>query len=308
MQIKLDRRTLLAAGAAFVASGGAAFAKANFAVPDGACDCHHHIYDPRFPYQPGAMLKPPPATVSDYRRQVQARLGTSRSITVTPSTYGTDNRCLIDALGQSGRASRGVAVCHPDIPLKDLKAMHAAGVRGVRIQFGRGLIVPAGEIEPLARRIQPLGWHMQFNMSAEEYAGIAPVLLRLPVPVVIDHFGHVPMPQGTASAHYKLIRRLLDSGNGWMKLSSPYTDSKTGAPAYADIAALARDYIAHAPDRMLWASNWPFPDVPGGNVDPLLMLNLLQAWSPDAKMRHRILVENPEALYGFDPKDRPKAL
>jgi predicted TIM-barrel fold metal-dependent hydrolase len=186
--------------------------------------------------------------------------------------------------------------------------MHAAGVRGVRIQFGRGSIVPAGEIEPLARHIQPLGWHMQFNMSAEDYAGIAPVLLRLPVPVMIDHFGHVPMPQGTASSHYKLIRRLLDSGNGWMKLSSPYTDSKTGGPAYADIAALARDYIAHAPERMLWASNWPFPDVPGENVDPLAMLNLLQVWAPDARMRHRILVENPEAIYGFDPKERPKSI
>ena len=107
MPIKLSRRTLLATGAALAASGSAAFAKPNFAVPDGACDCHHHIYDPRFPYQPNAMLKPPPATVGDYRRQVQARLGTSRSIAVTPSTYGTDNRCLLDALGQLGKARAG---------------------------------------------------------------------------------------------------------------------------------------------------------------------------------------------------------
>ena len=184
--------------------------------------------------------------------------------------------------------------------------MQAAGVRGVRIQFGRGSIVPASEIEPLAKLIQPLGWHMQFNMSAEEYLGLAPVLLRLPVPVVIDHFGHVPMPQGTASAQYKFIRRLLDSGNGWMKLASPYTDTKTGAPRLCRHGGPGADYIAHAPERMLWASNWPYPDV-GGKIDPLLMLNLLRPGRPTPGCAIASWWKIREAIYGFDPKDRPKS-
>ena len=303
-----SRRGLMvgAAGAALARHGAAAAAAAN-GMPDGACDCHLHIYDPRFPYQPNAQLKPPPATVADYRA-VQRRLGTSRAVIVTPSTYGTDNAHLLDALGQLGDTARGVAVCHADISMAELRRMHAAGVRGVRVQFGRGSIVGAEEILPLARRVAPLGWHMQFNMPVEDYAKIADVLMRVPTTIVIDHFGRTPPdPQTAAPAHYALMRRLLDRGRTWMKLSSPYTDSKSGPPAYADMAAVARDFLAHAPERMVWASNWPYPDVaPAPAPDPVHMLRLLPTWAPDPFLRHRMLVENPERLYGFDPAKRPK--
>jgi D-galactarolactone isomerase len=306
----LRRRTFMTGFSSLALAGGDAFAKANFAVPDGACDCHHHIYDPeRFAYQPDAMLKPAPHTVADYRK-LQHRLGTSRNIIVTPSTYGTDNRCSLDALRQLGKTAFGVAVVHADLPQAQLKALHTGGVRGVRIQFGRGPIVGAEEIEPLAKRIQPLGWHMQFNTaSGDELVALGPVLQRLPVPLVIDHLGHVPMPQGRTSSTYRLMRRLLDSGRCWVKLSAPYTDSITGGPDYADTSEIARDYVRFAPERVVWASNWPFPALPKGMQPPdaLAMLNILESWAPDTKTRHRILVENPEALYGFDPRDRPKA-
>jgi D-galactarolactone isomerase len=308
-QSQLSRRGVLAglSGAA-LAGPTAATAATTFLTPDGACDCHLHIYDPRFAYQPDAQLKPPPSTVADYRA-VQRRLGVSRAVIVTPSTYGTDNAHLVDALGQIGEAARGVAVCHADVSMRELRRLHEAGVRGVRVQFGRGSLIAVEEIMPLARKVAPLGWHVQFNMPAPDYARIGDLLLRLPGTVVIDHFGHVPMPEGTASAQYRLIRRLLDTGRTWMKLSSPYTDSVTGGPAYADIAALARDYIVHAPERMVWASNWPYPDMLATPPlpDPLAMLDILHSWAPDPFMRHRILVENPEALYGFSPTDRPKA-
>ena len=300
-----DRRTVLA-GLSAAAVAGTARA-ADFAVPDGACDCHHHIYDPRFPYAKNAMLKPPPATVADYRRQVQKPLGVTRNIAVTPSTYATDNACLVDALGQFGVNARGVAVVHADVAQAELKRLHDAGVRGVRIQFGRGPIVGSEEIMPLAKHVAPLGWHMQFNLTGpKDYLSLADTFQALPCTLVFDHLAHQAMPLDRNSAHYKLMRRLLDSGHSWMKLSSPYTDSKIGPPAYPDVSVLARDYAAHNPERMLWASNWPFPDI-GGKGDPLAFLNILQNWVPDAAVRHRILVENPEKLYGFDPAKRPKA-
>jgi D-galactarolactone isomerase len=310
MTMTLDRRSFLAGmpAAALVLSSTPASAATELTVPDGACDCHFHIYDPRFAYATNAMLKPPFATVGDYRRQVQQRLGTSRGIVVTPSTYATDNRCTTEALTQFAGAARGVAVVHADVAESELKALHAAGIRGARIQFGRGPIVGAEEVEPLGRRIAALGWHMQFNIPGKDCLALGEVLLRLPCPIVFDHLAHVAMPDGLKSEHYGLIRKILDTGRGWIKLSSPYTDSVIGPPDYPDTSALARDYIAHNPERMLWASNWPYPDMPPGSEDPLALLNILQSWAPGASMRHRILVENPEKLYGFDPKNRPKAI
>lgn len=308
MSRSVSRRDVLAgASAAALTLSSPAFAKADFSVPDGACDCHFHIYDPRFPYAPNAQLKPPFSTVGDYRRLVQQRLGVSRGVVVTPSTYATDNRVTTDALAQLAGVARGVAVVHADVAESELKALHAAGVRGARIQFGRGTIVTAEEVEPLAKRIAPMGWHMQFNMPGADYLALGPVLLRLPCPIVFDHLAHVAMPDGLKSEHYKLVRRIMDTGRGWVKLSSPYTDSVIGPPDYPDTSELARDYIKHNPERMLWATNWPYPDR-DGKEDPLALLNILQSWAPSAQMRHRILVENPEKLYGFDPKQRPKAV
>jgi len=306
-QTKWHRRGVLGAGLALAAASAQAVeTKVAFKVPDGACDCHHHIYDPRFAYIPTAVLKPPPATVADYRL-LQEKLGTSRDIMVSPSSYGTDNRCLLDVLAQLGSACRGVCVVNSTVSDAELKTLDAAGVRGVRVQFGLGNPVGAEEIEPLARRIQPLGWHLQFNMPGDQLAALEPVLLGLPVPAIIDHLGRAT---DTQSAHYRTVRKLLDSGHGWVKLSGAYLYGSKGPPDYADASAAARGYIAAAPERCVWGSDWPHPDATSGRVpmpDDVALLNLLGLWAPDPGLRHRILVENPEAFYGFDPKDRPKA-
>jgi D-galactarolactone isomerase len=145
-------------------------------------------------------------------------------------------------------------------------------------------------------------------MSADDYARLDPILQQIRVPIVIDHFGRIPFPNPLQTEQYRRMRRLLDTGRCWVKLSAPYSDSVAGWPDFTDVTPLAQDLIRHAPERVLWAANWPFVDLPDGpKPDPLDMLNLLAAWAPDAAARHRILVENPEAVYGFDPKDRPKA-
>jgi predicted TIM-barrel fold metal-dependent hydrolase len=304
----MTRRAAVTAGLAMAAVPALAKdPKVTFAVPDGATDCHHHIYDPRFAYQPDARLKPPFATVADYRA-LQRRLGTSRNVMVQPSTYGTDNRCLLDVLAQMGENCRAVCVVNSRISDAELKTLHAAGVRGVRVQFGLGNPVAAEEVMPLARRIQALGWHMQFNMPPDDLVKMEALLLSLPVPVIIDHLGRAVDTNGP---QYVAVRKLLDSGHGWVKLSGAYLYGADGPPGYADSSAAALGYIKAAPERCVWGSDWPHPDATSGRVampDDVTLLDLLAKWAPDPKLRHRILVENPERFYGFDAAKRPKAL
>ncbi|HVV27407.1 MAG TPA: amidohydrolase family protein [Rhizomicrobium sp.] len=307
----MDRRALLGAGAALAATSAfaadAKFSGRAFKVPDGACDCHHHIYDPRWSYIPGAALTPPPAPVADYRK-VQHRLGTSRDVVVQPSSYGTDNRCLLDVLKQLGDGCRGVCVVNSRVSDAALKALHAAGVRGLRIQFGLGNPVSADEVRPLARRIHELGWHIQINMPPEQLTQMEPVLRALPVPVMIDHLG-----RATASnqPQYAAVRRLLDGGRCWVKLSGATLVSQ--APDGRDVTSAALGYVRAAPERCVWGSDWPHPEStrrvdPVPMPDDMAVLNRLAQWATTEKLRHRILVENPESFYGFDPARRPKAL
>jgi len=305
----INRRNAIGAGLALAAAPALAKdAKISFAVPDGAADCHHHIYDPRFPYNPKAVLTPPTATVSDYRA-VQKKLGTSRNVMVQPSTYGTDNRCLMDVLAQMGENCRAVCVVNASVTDAELKRLHAAGTRGVRIQFGLGNPVSAEEVMPLAKRIAKLGWHIQCNMPPEQLVQMESLLLSLPVPVIIDHLGRAVDTKGPQIV---TVRKLLDSGHGWVKLSGAYLYGGGTAPDYKGAGAAAKGYIRGAPERCVWGSDWPHPDAtkkldPVAMPDDITLLNLLAQWAPDENLRHRILVENPEKFYGFDPAKRPRA-
>lgn len=291
------------AAAPFAGAAQAALDQVSFKVPDGACDCHHHVYDPsRWAYAPAAVLKPPPATIDDYRRY-QARIGTSRSVVVTPSTYAFNNECAADFLKQQGARAVGVAVVPADVDAATLKTLHAAGFRGARIN-GAAAGNPLGPeaLAPLARRIAPLGWHMQLNLTAKQYAEHQEVILKLPVTVVVDHMAEIPGQEGVKSPAYAALRRFIDAGKTWVKLSSPDALSSSGPPGYADRVAIARALVTAAPERCVWASNWPFPSAnPANKPDAVLMLDIVKNWAPDETLRHRILVENPQTLYGFGP-------
>ncbi|HEY1878250.1 MAG TPA: amidohydrolase family protein [Rhizomicrobium sp.] len=309
----LNRRGVIGAGLALATSPAmtpalAKDARVSFALPDGATDCHHHIYDPQFPYNPNAVLKPPFATVSDYR-VLQKKLGTSRNVMVQPSTYGTDNACVLDVLAQLGESCRAVCVVNSKVSDDELKRLNAAGVRGVRVQFGLGNPVGADEVMPLAKRIAAMGWHIQCNMPADQLVQMTPLLLSLPVPVIIDHLGRAVDDKGP---QFVAVRKLLDSGHGWVKLSGAYLYGGGTSPDYAGASLAAMGYLRAAPERCVWGSDWPHPDAtkklnPVAMPDDVVLLNLLAQWAPDAKLRHRILVENPEKFYGFDPARRPKA-
>ncbi|CAM3811070.1 amidohydrolase family protein [Paracidovorax anthurii] len=275
-------------------------------VPAGACDCHLHVYDARFPAAPGARLLPPDASADDYRR-LQQRLGTQRAVLVTPSTYGTDNRCMLAGLEALGpQAARGVAVIDGSESDAALQAMHARGVRGVRLNWSLGVVGSADRLEPLAARIAPLGWHLQLLMAPDRLATLAPVLRRLPVPLVFDHFGRIAPAQAGSHPAHALLLDLLGAGRAWIKLSGGYIVSPRHTVEDPALDPLAESYLRAAPQRVVWGSDWPHATASAG-LQPLpddaRQLDRLADWvagaGPGATLR-RVLVDNPAALYGFE--------
>ncbi len=267
-------------------------------APADACDCHMHIYDgARFPPPRPQSRMQPNACVPDYGL-FQQRIGTSRVIVVTPAAYLTDNEVTLDALAQFGAQARGVAVVHPTITDAELKRMDRAGVRGIRFtQFDPNTATTSMEmIEPLAKRVQALGWHVQIHLRADQVVAAADMLLRLPGTIVFDHLGRLVPPEGLNHPAFQVLRRMFDNGRTWMKLSGAYF---FGAPQdYAAAGNVARAYIAIAPERVVWGSDWPHP-TEKDKPDDAVLFDLLSDWAPDEQTRQRILVDNPAKLYGF---------
>lgn len=278
---------------------------ARTALPAGACDCHIHVYDARVPAVPGAALRPPDASMADYR-QVQARMGTRRAVLVTPSTYGSDNTVMLCGLSELGEHGRGVAVIAGDEDQAHLRRLHAHGVRGVRINLSLGVTHGADALERIAARIAPLGWHLQLLMPVEQLLALAPVLRRLPVDLVFDHFGRIAPAQVGHPAH-ALLLQLLEQGRAWLKMSGGYLVSPSASVEDEGLDALARSFIAAAPGRMVWGSDWPHATASAGRQpmpDDARQVDRLAQWAGDASTLHRILVDNPERLYGFTPASR----
>jgi predicted TIM-barrel fold metal-dependent hydrolase len=276
---------------------------AKLKAPPDACDCHMHIYDPRFPEtNPRPGLNPKNATVQDYRL-LQKRTGTTRVVVVTPRNYATDNRVTVDALAQLGADARGVAVLHPTVSDAELKSLGDAGIRGIRFSLGdpSTAVVTWDMVEPLAKRVADLGWHVQFNLDGDQIAEHADLLTRLPSQMVFDHMGHPTLPAGIEHASFTIMRRLVDKGRTWIKLCGAYGNSKIGPPLYPEAAQIAQAFVKAAPERMVWGSDWPHPSEQAKSPLPndALLFDLLATWAPDEATRNRILVTNPEALYGF---------
>lgn len=269
-----------------------------FNLPAGAVDCHMHIYDDRFPSAPGTTLRPPNASIEQYRK-VQARLGVQRNVVVTPSTYGTDNRCTLDALRRFGPNARGVAVVDTSVTDAQLAEMHAAGVRAIRFNLSYPGATTVDMLAPLASRIGALGWHIELVVQGAKLPALEPHLLALPCPLVIDHIAHVPQPSGMQSDAMRTAQRLVDKGNTWITLSGPYVDTKTGAPAYADVEPVAKTFINMAPERMLWGTDWPHPTEKTHKPDDAALVDTIAAWIGRADWQQMIFVANPVKLYGF---------
>jgi D-galactarolactone isomerase len=311
MQPRLERRAvlkLMAAAAASVATPDRATAQTvkwssgteppKLRAPANACDCHHHIYDARYPADPRMTLRPGDALVEDYRA-LQRRIGTSRNVIVTPSTYGTDNRVTLDALKAFGAQARAVTVVDDRVADSELREMDALGVRGIRFNLAQPSVTAPEMIEPLSKRVNELGWHIQISAPVSTIMAIMSTLQRVPCPIVFDHFARIPEPAGVNDPLFAQVRALIDKGRTWIKLSGAYISSKVGPPTYSDLTPVARAYVQAAPERMVWGSDWPHPSEPNAKPDDAVLFDLLADWVVDEATRHRVLVENPAVLYRF---------
>jgi predicted TIM-barrel fold metal-dependent hydrolase len=229
------------------------------------------------------------------------KTGMAHGVLVQPSVHGTDNRLAEETIAAHPQKLRGVAVVAPDVSEEELARLHAAGFRGCRfnIMFGGGIGLDA--IGTLARKIEPLGWHMQFLMDARKIGEAARQFASLPMPWVIDHMGYVPAGEGVNNPGFRTLLAMLKDGDGWVKLSGAFRVSSEGPP-YRDTIPFARALVEARPDRMLWGSDWPHVAIkpPMPKIGDLL--DLVADWVPDAATRKRIFVDNPHTLYGFDDK------
>jgi len=285
----------------------------NFEVPEGACDCHVHTFDPaHFPYSSARPYTPEPVSVNELQSLHKA-LHISRVIVVQTTTYGTDNSGVLDALKKLGSRAHGVAVIDEKTPESALDEMDRAGIRGIRLN-----LETAGETDPAAgrkrfqaalERIKNRKWHIQIYARLTVIDGIKDLVASAPMPVVFDHFGGMQAGLGPNQPGFAALMTLIRTAKAYVKISAPYRSS-TNAPDYPDVAPMARALVASNPQRILWGSDWPHPGipVPGRSnseitpffqIDDGLVLNLLPKWVPDAATRKTILVENPARLYGF---------
>lgn len=271
----------------------------SFEVPKNATDCHAHIFGPagKYPYSAVRSFTPPDALPEAFLRMLGV-LGIERMVVVQASCYGTDNRRTVDAIAEIGRdRARGVAAIDVNTTDAELKALDSAGIKAARfITTGAGGPAVA-QLPAVAKKVAPLGWHIEAYFPSAQWAELASVIPTLPTSFVLDHMGGVAANETESDPGFKAVLRLLESEHCWVKLCG-YRNSVAGYP-YADVVPLARRLAALAPDRCVWGTDWPHTVVPGTMPDDGFLLDLLAEWIPDAAQRNRILVDNPARLYGF---------
>ncbi len=272
-------------------------------LPPKATDTHMHIYDDRFPGRDGGPPKPPlPASLDDYRK-LQKWLGLERVVFVQGAAYQFDNACLLDALARftaAGGEARGIAVVRPDVDEATLDDLTKRGVCGARIMHLPGGAVGMGDLLAIDAKTRPFGWKPIVQFDGRAIGDYLAVLEALPGDYVIDHAGKFLEPVSVDAPEFKALLKLIDRGNCYVKISACYETSKVGPPGYADVGVLSKALIAHAPERMLYASNWPHVSLPiDRQPDDRGLLDLMLDWAPDEQVRRLIFVDNPARLYGF---------
>jgi predicted TIM-barrel fold metal-dependent hydrolase len=272
------------------------------ALPPGACDAHCHVFGPAavFPYADDRSYTPPDAPVARLRA-LHARLGVSRAVIVHASCHGTDNRVTLDAIASSNGAYRGVANVDADISDSALADLHAGGIRGIRYNFVKHLggVPDPAVIDTMVRRIAPLGWHVVLHLDAENLLSHQELLRKISVPFVIDHMGRVRAGDGLGQQPFQLLLQLMrDNPLAWVKICGAERVS-VGKRPFTDAVPFAQALIATAPDRLLWGTDWPHPNISQDMPNDGELVDLFYAYTQDAALQRQILVDNPARLYGF---------
>ena len=279
----------------------------SLALPPGSCDSHCHVFGPAavFPYSEDRTFTPVEAT-AEMLMALHQHLGVQRAVIVQSACYGSDHSAMLDALERGGGRYRGVALIGRRTPRADIERLHAAGVRGFRVHFLPHLRASPSwdDVAATAELVADLGWHAEIHVQSDGVARLADAMLALPVPAVIDHLGRVDMPQDTERAASRALLRLLDSGRAWVKTSGVDRVSRQGPP-FRDAVALAGRLVAYAPERVVWGTDFPHPNIAGEAPDDGQLVDLLAEIAPDESVRHRLMVDNPIQLFGFGPVGEP---
>lgn len=278
--------------------------KPKLRFPALACDCHAHVLGPasRYGYAPARVYTPPDCLLPQYQHMLKT-LGVERAVLVQPSVYGTDNTAMLDALKTDPARLRGVAVVPPDIPDGELSKMHAAGVRGVRVNIvdvkdRKPGTLPLDALRALAQRVRPLGWHMEFLLHVDEFPDIDRTFADFPVDIVLGHLGYMRTDKGLDHAGFQALLRLLKAGRCWVKLTGPSRISTMELP-YSDVTPYAHALTAANPQRIVWGSDWPHVIIRKPMPNDGDLADLLLDWLPEAALREQVLVANPARLYDF---------
>jgi predicted TIM-barrel fold metal-dependent hydrolase len=269
-------------------------------------DCHAHICGPatQFPYAQERIYTPPDATLASYESLLQM-LGVDRAVLVQPSVYGTDNSAMLHALKSKPQQFRGVAVIASDpkvVSDQELSDLHSAGVRGIRCNIvdlaDKSGGLPIEQLRHLAKRIQPLGWHLELLMHVNEYPNLAKIFEDFPVDLVFGHFGYVNAHHGVDDLGFQGLLDLMKDQRAWVKMTGPYRISNGNLP-YADMRPLNDAVIQANPNRLVWGSDWPHVMVKKDMPHDADLCDLLGQWVQDNSLRNSILVDNPCILYDF---------
>jgi len=271
-----------------------------FTPPPGAVDAHCHVFGPMadFPFSAKAKYLPEDAG-PEMLFALRDRLGFSRNVIVQASCHGTDNAATLSAIAKSNGRARGVAVVDPAISDAELEALHAGGIRGVRFNFLKRLVddAPKDKFLEIARRIQPLGWHVVVYFEADILAELRPFLDAIPTLLVIDHMGRPDVAQGPDGPDMQAFRALLDSREDvWTKVTCPDRLDAKGPP-WDDFARAVAPLVAEYPDRVLWGTDWPHPNMQDAIPDDGALVDMIPRIAPTAELQHKLLVANPMRLY-----------
>jgi predicted TIM-barrel fold metal-dependent hydrolase len=279
--------------------------KPRLKLPPRACDTHAHIMGPkaRYAYSPARIYTPPDCLLPEYLKMLST-LGVERAVLVQPSVYGTDNTVMLEAMKAAGDRFRGVAVVADSISDAELKKLDAAGVRGVRVNIvdvkdRKPGTLPMDALTKLARRVAPLGWHMEFLMHADEFPDLDRAFADFPVEIVLGHLGYMKTDKGLANAGFQALLRLMKAGRAWMKLTGPSRITTTGGMPYADVVPYARAVTEANPGRVIWGTDWPHVIIKTPMPNDGDLADLLSDWIPDARVREQVLARNPAKLYRF---------
>jgi len=275
--------------------------KPGITLPPNACDSHFHVFGPhsKFPYAPNRPFTPADAPKEALFR-LHEFLGFQRGVFVQSTCHGTDNRVLVDMLEAGQGRYRGAALLDPSVPDAEVERLDEAGVRGVRLHFLTGALGPAKPREDMLKiidKVSPYGWHIEMHVGGNDVVDLYEFITSIEAPVVIDHIGRIDIAEGLHGKAFSVLRRLLDRGNIWVKLSGTDRISKQKYP-FADAVAFPRDLAKHAPERVVWGTDWPHPNhnaVPNDGE----LVDLIAEIAPDERTRRLMLVDNPAKLFGF---------